>query len=123
MPAENGLPISQLTQCLINAATDKPHSVCLRFRKTHPNTGCKALNSASHFWVQKTSDFGSVYSKRSESEYKGNASGHTNRPKNLNSSVQRTGSISLVGLTFRPCASFTMLSRLTFRSPRSIPPT
>ncbi len=31
-------------------------------------------------------------------------------------SYQRIGSISLVGLTLRPCASFTMLSRLTFRS-------
>lgn len=36
---------------------------------------------------------------------------------------QRIVSMSLVGLTFRPCASFTMLSRLTFRSPRSAPPT
>ena len=35
---------------------------------------------------------------------------------------QKIGLINLVGFTFRPWASFTMLRRLTFRSPRSTPP-
>jgi hypothetical protein len=35
---------------------------------------------------------------------------------------QCSGSMSLTGLTSNPCASFTILSRLTFLSPRSIRP-
>jgi hypothetical protein len=45
------------------------------------------------------------------------------RAEILTRTSQRIGSISLMGLTFRPCASFTMLSKLTFLSPRSTPPT
>jgi hypothetical protein len=37
--------------------------------------------------------------------------------------AQSMDSKSLGGLTPKPCASFTMLSRLTFLSPRSTPPT